>query len=168
MSNVSVCSRLSYFVPLSLQRSNLLIDTDSGVTMTVCIWCTFVCHAMDHPMEHRSYRISAHVHICKIGSIFSQRSMITDSLLHWFATWFVIDIATFRSYRGEVISTIWLDHLYCTWLNKSISAVLCNMDTMRSTYVRTLCPCCVTCNILYNKFKIRNFYEIWDAVQLAW
>ena len=37
----------SYFIPLSAQRSNLLIDANSGLTMIVCIWYTFFCHAMD-------------------------------------------------------------------------------------------------------------------------
>ena len=108
-------------------------------------------------MEYRSYRISAHVHICKIGSIFSQRSMMAE--------WFVIDIVTIKFHRGEVISTRCLDHLHCFHLNESIFVVLYNMGCITTTmlkltyyitaYVRTLCPCGVT---YYNKLlKFQKF-----------
>ena len=82
------------------------------------------------------------------------------SPLHWFASWFVIDLVTFRCYRGKVISTIWLDHLYYNWINLHLS-VSChatwNVLRWSINLQHRVCPYAVSvqCNLQYS--YISNF-----------
>ena len=128
--------------------------------MIVCIWMLWVQMSC-YEKQLQSIGITGSrliVHICKTGSVCSQRSMMTE--------WFMIDIITFKFHRGKVISAVGLDHLYCTCLKKSVSVVLCNMEcitiTMLNWRTYSICPYAV-----FVQCKIQKFSKFWGVVGCA-